>query len=79
MCLNHQADGSAYKKSTAQRRNLLVERLVKGSPWFPEQTPVPTSPSGIRLHTDSSPAGLGWSLGRKLIGRQLSTDLLSES
>lgn len=58
---------------------MLVERLAKGSPWSPEQTPVPTSPSGIRLHTDSSPAGLGWSLGRKLIGRQLSTELLSES
>lgn len=47
------------KKSTTQRRNMLVERLAKRSPWSPEQTPVPTSPSGIRLHTDSSPASLG--------------------
>lgn len=79
MWLNHQADGSAYTKSTTQRRNMLVERLAKGSPWSPEQTPVPTSPSGIRLHTDSSPAGLAGSLGRRLIGRRSSTDLLSES
>lgn len=62
-----------------QRRNVFVERLAKGSSWPSEQTPVPTSPPGIRLQTDSSPAGLGWSSGRKLIGRRLSTDLLSES
>lgn len=41
------------QKDHNQKRNMFVERLAKGSPWPSEQTPVPTSPKGIRLQTDS--------------------------